>query len=97
MLGGFMAKVFIMQGKRAGQSIQLMGRYNFVNGVHLEEDDDTAKMKQAVLTKFYPCEMMDHAEYVKQQALAAKTAASAKEATVAKEPAPAQVAKGSKD
>jgi hypothetical protein len=63
-----MAKVFIMQGNYAGKSIRLMGRYNFVDGVHLEEDDDSAKMKSTILTQFYPCKVMDHEEYVKQQA-----------------------------
>jgi len=69
-----MAKVFIMTGDRAGKSVQLMGRYNFIDGIHLEEDDDTAKLKSAVLCKFYPCTMMDHADYVKQKDAESKRA-----------------------
>lgn len=59
-----MAKVFVIEGGFAGKSIQLMGRYIFKDGVHLEEDDDTAKMKATVLCTFYPCKMMDHSDYV---------------------------------
>lgn len=63
-----MPKVFVMGGGYAGKSIRLMNRYNFVDGVHLEEDDDTAKLKASVLCKFYPCEMLDHQDYVARQA-----------------------------
>lgn len=59
-----MAKVFILKGKRAGTSVQLMGRYNFIDGVHLEENDDDAKLKMPNLCKFYGCDMMDYNDYV---------------------------------
>jgi hypothetical protein len=61
-----MATVFVMTGKREGASFQLMNRYNFVNGVHLEENDDDAKLKTSILTEFYPCKKMSLEEYQKQ-------------------------------
>lgn len=62
-----MAKVFVLEGRRAGQSVRLADMYTFIDGVMVEEDDDTAKMKAAVLCTMYPCKMVDHAEYVKEK------------------------------
>ena len=61
-----MAKVFVLGGNNKGKSVRLMGRYTFIDGVHLEEDDKTAELKAKVLTSVYPVEMMDHTEYVKR-------------------------------
>jgi hypothetical protein len=63
-----MAKVFILKGNNEGKSVRLMNRYTFIDGVHLEESDENAKMKEANLCGFYKCAMMDHAEYVKMKA-----------------------------
>lgn len=71
-----MPKVFILTGKRAGTSCQLMNRYNFIDGVHLEESDDNAKMKVPNLVVFYKCKMMDYEDYMKERSapVAAATA-----------------------
>lgn len=86
-----MAKVFILQGGYEGKSIRLMNRYLFVDGVHLEESDENAKLKEANLCGFYGCKVMDHAEYLKSKAQPAPAAQPAQPKPSA--PAPSQPTK----
>lgn len=53
-----MAQVYILTGKRKGTTVQLMGRYNFVDGVMVVESDDHAKMIKANM-EFYAAKAVD--------------------------------------
>lgn len=89
-----MAKIFVLGGKRAGQTVRLMGRYTFIDGVMVEEDDETAKKKANILCSMYPCEMVDHQEYMRRMAepKAAEAPVSATPAAVAVPAKPEQPA-----
>lgn len=75
--GGFMAKVFLLQGERKGQTTVLNKRYSFVNGAMVVASDEDANMMKPMLVDFYACKMVDLERY--QEALAAQQQKAAEE------------------
>lgn len=84
-----MSKVFILQGNNAGKSVLLMNRYKFVDGVMLEEDDESAKMMTANLVGFYGCVCMDFDEYQRKKSAAKPASTPPSPAPVPPPPKPA--------
>lgn len=72
-----MARVFVLTGKREGETVELLRRYKFVDGAMIVPSDTDAAMMKPMMD-FYACKMMDLEAY--EDLLHRKNSAKAEEA-----------------